>query len=338
MTHNRDKRLLAVDGGGTKTLLWVGDGEGRILAKVQGDSTNLKSRPWSDVAGELARLVLEGLGSSGSTAEQVDAVVLGLAGSDRLEDKSRVVAHMSSMLPESVISVHNDAITALAAGTFGEQGMVLISGTGSICCGFDPAAGTYVRAGGWGYVFGDEGSGFALGAAALRAVVRAFDGRAAGTSLTDKVLAKLELSKPEQLVTAIYEAPYMRAKVASLAPTVFEAAREGDGQGRAIVKEAVRELAELVAAAYARFSPERRRMPLVLSGGVFNDALFLKEFSNRSDIRSLPLDIRVLNVPPVTGSYYMAVRQAGLRLTSDMIRRIQLQGKTEGECNHDTFS
>jgi N-acetylglucosamine kinase-like BadF-type ATPase len=337
MTEKRSRRFLAVDGGGTKTVLLVGDDEGHILALSRGGSSNLKSRPWDEVKAELSGLIRHGLELSDSSREQVAGIVLGLAGSDRPEDRARILEHLSAELPQqAVITVYNDAITALAAGTFGESGMVLISGTGSICCGFDPATEEYVRVGGWGYVFGDEGSGFDLGKQGLQAVMKAFDGRTAPTLLTEKILGRLSLASPDKLITAIYEADNMRAKVASLSPAIFEAAKEGDTAAAAIVADAVKELAALAAAAHAKLKFTVDGTPLILSGGVFQDPDFLKAFIERPEIRSLSLDIRCLNVPPVIGSYYFAVKQAGLLVTPEMINTIQQQCNHKGEWHDET--
>ncbi|MCR8632924.1 N-acetylglucosamine kinase [Paenibacillus radicis (ex Xue et al. 2023)] len=337
MTGKSSRRFLAVDGGGTKTALLVGDEEGHVLSLSYGGSSNLKSRPWDEVKTELSGLIRRGLELSGSSREQVAGIVLGLAGSDRPEDKARIVEHLAAELPQqAVITVYNDAITALAAGTFGERGMVLISGTGSICCGFDPATDEYIRVGGWGYVFGDEGSGFDLGKRGLQAVMKAYDGRTAPTLLTDKILARLSLASPDKLITAIYEADNMRAKVASLSPAVFEAAKEGDAAAEFIVSEAVRELAALAAATHCKLKHGTDKTPLILSGGVFQEPYFLEAFTEWPQIRALSLDIRCLNVPPVIGSYYFAVKQAGLLITPEMINTIQQQCNDKGEKHDDT--
>ncbi|NOU93916.1 N-acetylglucosamine kinase [Paenibacillus sp. LMG 31456] len=337
MTGKSNRRFLAVDGGGTKTVLLVGDDEGHLLSFSRGGSSNLKSRPWDEVKAELSGLIRHGLEQSGSSRDQVAGIVLGLGGSDRPEDRARIVEFLSAELPQqAVITVYNDAITALAAGTFGERGMVLISGTGSICCAFDPVTEEYVRVGGWGYVFGDEGSGFDLGKKGLQAVMKAYDGRTAPTLLTDKILTRLSIASPDKLITTIYESDNMRAKVASLSPAVFEAAKEGDAAAEFIVSEAVRELAALVAATHNKLKLGSDRTPLILSGGVFQEPYFLESFTECPEIRSLSLDIRCLNVPPVIGSYYFAVKQAGLLVTPEMINRIQQQCNDKGEKQDDT--
>lgn len=337
MMPKRSRRFLAVDGGGTKTVLLVGDDKGRVLSVSGGASTNLKSRRWEEVRTELSALIRDGLERSASSPEQVAGIALGLAGSDRPEDKRRVKEHLAAELPSHAeIAVYNDAVTALAAGTFGEKGMVLISGTGSICCGFDPATGKYVRAGGWGYLFGDEGSGFDLGKKALQAVMKAFDGRAESTLLTNKILARFGLERPDQLITAIYEEENARSTIASLAPVLFEAVREGDEQARRIAEEAARDLASLAASVFAELASDAAGLPLIVSGGVFREPYFLRLFEEQQQIRAPGLAVRPLDVAPVAGSYYMAVKQAGIVVSPDMIERVRQHCGIEGECSDET--
>src|SRR5690606_12096698 len=122
-------------------------------------------------------------------------------------------------------------------------GILLIAGTGSSAWarGVD---GRTARAGGWGHLLGDEGSGYALGVAALRAVARAHDGRAPSTDLRDAVLRHANVAAPEALIA--WAASAAKAEIAALAPCVAEAAAADDAVARAIVDRAARDLADHV--------------------------------------------------------------------------------------------
>ncbi|MBD2846343.1 N-acetylglucosamine kinase [Paenibacillus sp. IB182496] len=324
--------FVAVDGGGTQTTLIVADGGGQILAAVRGGSSNMKSLPWTRVREELIRLLEEGLRGSGVSLREVRGIALGLAGGDRSEDKARVRDLLRDRLPaQARVSLYNDAQTALAAGTHGRRGVVLIAGTGSIACGYDPESGEYVRVGGWGYVMGDEGSGFDLGRRALQAVMRAHDGRGPQTLLTGEILGELGLTAPPELVTAIYEADNMRARTASLARALFRAARRGDETARWIAAEAAGELARLVQAACARLSFGARGVPLVLSGGVFGEPALMEAFAAQEPIQALAPERIALDAPPVLGSYYYALAAADIPLTPHIIERATRYWRNEGE-------
>ena len=124
------------------------------------------------------------------------------------------------------MDVIEDAALLLAAGTPDGWGVAVVAGTGSMAFARG-ADGRTARAGGWGPLLGDEGSGYAIALAGLRAAARAADGRAAATPLTDRLLAAFGLTRPEELIGVVYRGGD-RAALAALAPVVLEAADAGD--------------------------------------------------------------------------------------------------------------
>ena len=177
--------VLGIDVGGTKTVCLLGDEEGRVLSTARGPGANLQT------VGELQlEKVLHTVMAEALTEQSVApaAICLGIAGVDRPEDATFVRGVMSRIGYKARILVVNDALIALQAGIGAEAGIVIVAGTGSIAYGCD-RDGTAARAGGWGYVLGDEGSGYWIGRLALRAIAREADGRGQPTSLTPRVLA-----------------------------------------------------------------------------------------------------------------------------------------------------
>ncbi len=136
--------------------------------------------------------------------------------------------------------VVNDALIALQAGVGAAEGIVIVAGTGSIAYGCD-RHGHAVRSGGWGYVLGDEGSGYWMGRLALRAIVREVDGRGQPTSLTPRVLAHFGVARPEELLHTVYRHDFTPAAVAALATHVQHAHDEGDAVATAILDRGARE-------------------------------------------------------------------------------------------------
>src|SRR5262249_47505015 len=150
-----------------------------------------------------------------------------MSGVDRPADRAVAESFARAALPDTRAIICNDAIAALYSGVGKAEGIVVIAGTGSIIYGFTPD-GRSMRAGGWGYHLGDEGSGWWLAEQALFAIVRAHDGRGPVTELTTRILAYLQLQQPEDLISWAYSPTWTRDNVASLAPIVLEVAKAGD--------------------------------------------------------------------------------------------------------------
>src|SRR5262249_42000963 len=155
----------------------------------------------------------------------------------------------------------------LAAGTPEGCGVALVAGTGSIAYGQAPD-GRSARAGGWGYLFGDEGSAYALVLAGLRTVACAADGRGPPTALTERFLSKLGLGGPQQLVPIFYRGSWERASLAALASLVFEAADAGDAVAAALLEQGARDLAAAAAAVVRQLGLEMHAVPMAFAGGV----------------------------------------------------------------------
>src|SRR5439155_26556427 len=133
--------------------------------------------------------------------------------------------------------VVNDALVALVAGAGAGAGVVIVAGTGSIAYGHD-GSGHAARAGGWGYLLGDEGSGFWIGRRALAAVVRQADGRGPVTQLTGLILDRMGITRPGDLIHETYYRDLKRQAIAALAPLVQQAHAAGDAVADHILQRA----------------------------------------------------------------------------------------------------
>src|SRR5262245_17313898 len=158
-------RVLGIDAGGTKTVCLLADDRGQVLAESRASGANLQVMGELEVEKVLHQVMEETLGDHDF---RPDAICLGIAGVDRPEDAAAVQSIMRRSGPRRRTPVVNDALVALVAGAGDQPGVVVISGTGSIAYGRD-GAGHASRAGGWGYLLGDEGGGFWIGRAALSA-------------------------------------------------------------------------------------------------------------------------------------------------------------------------
>ena len=169
----------------------------------------------------------------------------------------------------------NDALIALQAAVGEAPGIVIVSGTGSIAYGRD-RAGHAARAGGWGYVLGDEGSGYWIGRLAMRAVVRAADGRGSPTSLTERLLAHFGAQRPDELLQTVYHASFRPAAFTALAAHVQQAREDGDLAAATILDRAAQELLEAASSVIAQLNLAKQEFAFVLSGGMFKAVPWLR--------------------------------------------------------------
>src|SRR5437762_442925 len=170
-----------------------------------------------------------------------DAICQGIAGVDRQDEANTVTAMMRRIGRKSRVLVVNDALIALVAGAQDAPGIVIIAGTGSIVYGRN-AAGEAARAGGWGHMVGDEGSGYWIGREAVAAVMRGADGRGPATRLTEEILAHFDVADASRLPRIVYDRELPRMSVAALGPIVQRVATAGDPVAIRILERAADEL------------------------------------------------------------------------------------------------
>jgi N-acetylmuramic acid 6-phosphate etherase len=259
---------LGIDGGGTHTVALLAKatpGDWTVLGRGVAGSSNLHAAGTSPALAALDAAVESSFAAAGLKRVPVASACLGLAGAGRPEEQAVIRAWAEQTRLAAYIEVTSDAQILLAAGTPEGWGLVLIAGTGSIALG-RTKDGRSGRAGGWGYLLGDEGSGYALVLAGLQAAARAADGRGPATILTERFVERFGLSRPRDLILAVYGGGPDRAALAALAPLVVETA-DGDTVAAGIVEHGARELA-LAAAAVFRQLQWTAPIPLALAGGL----------------------------------------------------------------------
>jgi N-acetylglucosamine kinase-like BadF-type ATPase len=269
------EHVLGVDGGGTQTRAVLADMNGRVLGRGSAGSSNLHAVGEEAALEALRTAIAEAWRAAQLPAGLPHAACLGLAGAARPADRERLRLWAARALPGVALEVVTDAELVLAAGTPAGWGVGVVCGTGSIAFGRGPD-GRMARAGGWGWAMGDEGSGYAMGLATLRAVARAADGRGPRTALSDTVRAHWSLASAEDLIQRVYRAPYPRADIAALAGLVEAAALAGDQTAGAIVRESAGELA-LAVMTVVRTLGLVGTIPAALAGGVFVNGKAVRE-------------------------------------------------------------
>lgn len=301
--------VLGIDAGGSQTTCLLADADGVVQAEARGSGANLHSLGEREVESTLRDLIERALSSHAVT---LSAVCLGMAGVDRPGEAETVRALLARIGLQARLLVVNDALIALEAGAPAAPGLVVLAGTGSIVYGRD-ASGRAARAGGWGYLLDDEGSGYWLGRQALRAVVRAADRRGPPTSLTARTLEHYGIEDPRQLVQAVYARDTRPTAIAELAVAVEHSAAEGDAVAADIIEVGARELAEAALAVAHRLSLTDE--PVILAGGIFRLATTLTTRVTRllaADLPSAP--VRRLDVDAAVGAVRLALALSSNRL------------------------
>jgi N-acetylglucosamine kinase-like BadF-type ATPase len=299
--------VLGIDAGGSKTTCLLADTDGRVLGEGRSGGANLQAHGELEIEKVLHAVIEQAVADRAILPK---ALCLGVAGVDRPDDH-RVVSDIVRRLGYRANAlVVNDALIALVAGCGDDPGVVLISGTGSIAYGVN-AAGVAARAGGWGSVLGDEGSGYWIGRAALIAVMREADGRGPRTQLTPVMLDHFQLARVDGLVREVYEHPARRQAIAALGPLVDRARAEGDVVASEILRLAGEELARAAASVIGRLGMRGAAFRVLLSGGMFRGIPWLVDDVVQRLAEVAPrATVAPLTVEPAQGAVHLAIRHS----------------------------
>lgn len=268
--------FLGVDGGQSSTTALIGDGTGRVVGIG-------RAGPCNHVAGSEGKAKFVGAiqGSLHAAAAQAGmdfatmrftSACLGFSGGPA--DKE---ALLGVMIPAERMIVTHDALIALAGATAGQPGVIAIAGTGSIAFARN-SAGQTARAGGWGYLFGDEGSAFHITRQALRAALRSEEGWGSATALGSILIQATGTKNAGDLLHQLYTPEFPRSRIAGLAKLIDEAAQNGDATAQNILSEAAQQLAILAAAVRGQLFQPGEAVRLSYAGGVFRSRMLLERF------------------------------------------------------------
>ncbi len=268
--------FLGVDGGQSSTAALIGDETGRVLGSGRGGPCNHVKGPEgrTKFVNAIRGCIAAACQEAGISAEGVsfESACLGFSGGPA--DKEAILKEM--IRAETLIVTH-DALIALAGATAGAPGIIAIGGTGSIAFGRN-AAGRTARAGGWGYIFGDEGGGFDLTRQAVRAALRQEEGWGAPTALHQMLLEETGAADANEVLHRFYTTDYPRPRIAGYSRLVDQAAQEGDGVAQDILKAAGQHLAVFVGAVRSQLFAEAEPARVAWIGGVFRSDLLREQF------------------------------------------------------------
>jgi N-acetylglucosamine kinase-like BadF-type ATPase len=299
------KLFLGVDGGQSGTTAMVGDETGRVVGVGRGGPCNHVGE--SEGRERFLRAVSGCLRQAGFEGTQFEAACLGFSGGAADKD-----AYVRQLIKAKHYVVTHDAFVALIGATAGEPGIVTIAGTGSIAFGRN-REGKTARAGGWGYVFGDEGGGFDLVRQALRATLRHEEGWGPKTKLRDTLIAAAGATSANDLLHRFYTDEYPRERVAAFSKLLDRTARDGDAVAREILLAGAQQLATLATAVRAQIFGGIVACRISYLGGVFRSEILLSRYRM---LMELAEGNRVAEpvFGPAAGALIEAYRVAGLTI------------------------
>ncbi len=310
--------LLGIDGGGTRTTVWLADDRMSILSRVQAGPSNPVKLGIPAAQRELAKACHRAFREAHAQPRKLQAVCAGLAGGGGDLIQRRMLAWLRKEFPARAHMVTTDAAITLAAALGERDGAIVIAGTGSIAYGRDEHGRTF-QVGGWGSLFDDAGSGYDIGRRAIAAALQAHDGRGCATSLAESICRELRLRK----ITDVVAKSLTAQEISALFPLVQREARAGDNVARSLCLEASADLAELALTMIRHLGRQQQRVRVVCSGGLFQSSSMIRRAFARKVHESAALaQISLLRQEPVQGALLLA-RQIARPRTSRRRRASQ---------------
>ncbi len=298
--------VVGLDGGGTKTAMEVRAHDGEVLLRYEAGGLNYNSRTEAELKNTLKEL-----------ADKLSYLEGGLSGCDMLCISTAGISNpkatnfFDSVLREIGLSCQTiyvgDHVGALYGSLGKGEGMILISGTGSICYGRNKD-GAEARAGGWGHLIDDEGSGYAIGRDILSAAVRSYDKRSGDSILLPMVLRTIGGTSIQDIIQFTYQKA-SKKEIAALAPLLSEALLHQDKVAAAIALKAADELVKLVLPVAKQLQLEQGE--IVLSGGILLHCRGIRQEVEQGLFRELPKLKRVeARYDSASGAAYIALRES----------------------------
>jgi N-acetylglucosamine kinase-like BadF-type ATPase len=319
------KTFLGIDGGGTKTDFLLIDEKGHLLASHKGGSAYYLETGVDALQSMLATGIEATLQQAGVAASELTFAFIGLPAHG--EDSGllpRLNSIAAGVLPQSKFRCGNDMVCGWAGALGGNDGINIVAGTGSIAYG--EFASRQARSGGWGELFSDEGSAYWIAREALTLFSRMSDGREPRAPLYHLMRDRFGLKEDLDLCAVVYGPPLMsRSRLASLAPLVAEAAREGDSSARGLFEQAALHLAAIVHAVYDQLHiPHETRIPVSYSGGMFKlTDLVQPRFEAAVNAGERRYEFLAPRLPPVAGAALYAARIAGHPLNAGVVAALE---------------
>lgn len=309
--------VCGIDGGQSSTKCVLATSEGQLLGTGAGGPLRHLSAEGGEAhfASSIGQAIEEACAEAHLVPHDIGSLVVGATGifEDTIE-ATKGTSIVATLVDTQQIYVCSDALIALYGSLGGKPGIMVISGTGTIAYGLD-AGGRLARAGGWGWLIGDEGSAFAIGRAGLRAALYAEDGMGADTSLLNLFYDHFGVGTMHHAKRVYFAADFGAPGFAALAPLVARASAAGDEVARAILEESGEALAREALAVVGKLELGD---PINVSplGGAFTHITGLQRAFERAIhqvSRNMQIEVKVTppQMPATAGAVLLALKKAG---------------------------
>ncbi len=311
MISKSQKYVIGIDTGGTKTVAALANLKGKILVKAETKSSNPNKIGIAAAAREISSAILRV--NKNFRKAKIISIYIALAGGaqrnplikKQIKNVLKKNLELLFIFREKLI-IEGDEKAEFRAGTNKKDGILIISGTGSLSYGWNQKKEEKTL--GWDYLLGDKGSGFCIGQSALRAVCCSIDEMGPKTLLTNLIFKKLKIKNEGDLIRKIYQPEAVKI-IASISPVVNKAAEMGDKIARNILTEAAKDLALAGNQNIKKLNLKNKKFPLVLAGGVFKSKIVLDMVKKEIKKFAPKVEFIKLKQESVIGAVKLAIEQ-----------------------------
>ena len=293
MSKQVPKFFIGVDSGGTKCEILLADSDKNTIIKKAFKAFHYSVFDAEVVASRISEYILQLLKSKELDLKDCLGICIGLAGAREARDRAKIRSSFAKKLKFRKIAVETDTMTGIFGAFEGGEGIILISGTGSVLYAIHN--GSMARIGGWGRIIGDPGSGYWIGQKGLQLIVDEYDleERAKYTILTTEADNKFNITKLNILDKVFHQ----DFEIQKLAPLVIECAEKKDKKCLSIIDEAVEKLAKHIYL-FFELTKRKKKIDLAFIGSIIeNDNILSRRLKAR-----IKKDFKIVNVIPKKNS------------------------------------
>lgn len=322
--------LAGVDGGGSKTLAVVTDGDGRVLGSGTAGCGNHQMIGAEAAVAHIREALHEALSQAGFGEEELAFVQFGLAGADRSFDLERLYPEIGRQMQLRRWNIVCDTMEGLRCGSPSYTGVVLVCGSNTNAAGRS-RSGQEVQVGGFDALFGDRAGGYYLAAQAFGRAIRSWEGREPYSLLVDRIPAFLGFSSMGEMVNKCLDDDIDHAPI-ELSRVVHETAAEGDWLAVELLDNMGRELGLSAAAVIRKLGGfPGETVPIVLTGSILQSGrspILLTALSRELEGHHADYRLVIPSLPPVFGSVLLAMDHLGLAADERTIAHFEHFGGT----------
>jgi N-acetylglucosamine kinase-like BadF-type ATPase len=295
------KYIIGIDGGGTKTSCVFADESGKPVYETTGGPANFLIIGTDKAASNILSAIQSGLRKLDSSVDNISIILCGAAGAGRKHHSESLKDALSKKLPERIkIFVESDARIALEGALAGEPGAIMIAGTGSVIFGKDHS-GKIFRAGGYGRLIGDEGSGHSIGAGTLNLISKMIDGREAGGEMLQDFNVIFHINNEDDLINLVHNPGF---DIPSIAMFTIKSAEKGIPEAERILDQESEELIKHITAIKNKLN--LMQLKLVLIGSLVENSNYYSNLLIKKINRLESVTLTKKQYPPEMGAVLMA--------------------------------